>query len=291
MATPQKFVRNQSYTRSNRSSRWSTDAPSINGRLITLVNFSRDSGLAQLRNDSTIQNAIVLNFPSMPDSVDLVRKAVYATHPLFLSPDGAVAWYQYTEPLRIPFSFRLHAFDTDYCPQGALTLLDVAAKLQSMVLPIGERGTSTTASKTAGATGTSTSESNLALSADDPSSRNFNISSDAASANVRPPVAVLLDLIYAGSDAPGISCVGYLEEVGTKLNGPWLTPPGSGNKNLPTSLDASFVFVHRPSHTNAKQAAQVSVSAFADDVKDRLFNTLHLVNATGYQGYLNKEGQ
>lgn len=301
MATPQKFVRNQSYTRANRSSRWSQDAPSINGRLVTLTNFRKDSGLGQLRNDSTIQNAIVLNFPSMPDSVELVRKAVYAVYPLYLSPDGAVAWYQYTEPLRIPFSFRLHAFDVDYCPQGALTLLDVAAKLHSMVLPIGERGTSTSATKiagtstsstkTAGATGASTSEQNLTLGADDPASRSFNILMDAASANVRPPVAVLLDLIYAGSDAPGVSCVGYLEEVGVKFNGPWLTPPGSGNKNLPTSIDASFVFVHRPSHTNAKQSAEVSVSAFADDVKDRLYNTLHLVNATSYQGYLNQNSQ
>jgi hypothetical protein len=246
--------------------------------------------LSQLRNDSTIQNAIVLNFPSMPDSVELARKAVYASHPLYLSPDGAVAWYQYTEPLRIPFSFKLHAFDHEYCPQGSLTLLDMAAKLHSMILPIGERGTSTTATKTAGAaTGTSTAEQSLALSADDPASRSFSITSDASTANVRPPVAVMLDLIYAGSDAPGVSCVGYLEEVRVVLNGPWLTPPGSGNKNLPTSIDASFVFVHRPSHTNAREAAQVSVSALADDVKDRLYNTLHLVNATSYQGYLNKD--
>lgn len=290
MATPQKFIRNQSYTRPSRSSRWSVDAPSVNGRLVTLTNFSRESGLNQLRNDATIQNAIVLNFPSMPDSVELARKAVYATHPLYLSPDGAVAWYQYTEPLRIPFSFKLHAFDHEYCPQGALTLLDIAAKLHSMVLPIGERGTSTTATKTAGAaTGKSTAEQNLSLSADDPASRSFSITSDASTANVRPPVSVMLDLIYAGSDAPGISCVGYLEEVRVVLNGPWLTPPGSGNKNLPTSIDASFVFIHRPSHTNSKESAQVSVSALADDVKDRLYNTLHLVNATSYQGYLNKD--
>jgi len=295
MATPQKFVRNQSYVRANRSSRWSVDAPSVNGRLGTLSSFSRSSGLNQLRNDATVQNAIILNFPSMPDSIELARKAVYATHPLYLSPDGAVAWYQYTEPLRIPFSFKLHAFDHEYCPQGALTLLDIAAKLHSMILPIGERGTSTTATKIAGpskagpSTKKSTSEQSLSLSADDPASRSFSITSDASTANVRPPVAVMLDLIYAGSDAPGVSCVGYLDEVKVALNGPWLTPPGSGNMNLPTSIGASFVFVHRPSHTNTSEAAQVSVSALADDVKDRLYNTLHLVNTVSYQSYLNKD--
>jgi hypothetical protein len=253
--------------------------------LIALTGLNDINNLAQLKNDATIQNAIVLNFPSMPDSVELVRKAVYSTHSLYVSPDGALAWYQYTEPLRIPFSFRLHAFDVDYCPQGALTLLDVAAKLHSMVLPIGERGASTIAVKIEEPK-VSTSEQSVSLGADDQANGHFDVKRDAAALNVRPPVSVFLDLIYVGSDAPGISCVGYLEEVSVKLNGPWLTPPGSGNKNLPTSIDASFTFVHRPSHTNAKQSAEVAVSAFADDVKDRLYNTLHLVNAKSYQGYL-----
>jgi hypothetical protein len=286
MDTPSKYIRDQVYTRANRSSRLSPNSPVINGRLVSLSSLETIRQLRNLTNDATAENAVVINFPSMPDTIELARKATYYTLSTFTLPDG-FHQYQHTDPLRIPFSFKLHAFDHEYCPQGALTLLDVAAKLHALVLPVAKSGT-TIGVKQAGVGLAGNTEADKEKSAASPSSNSVELTAEDGAVSF--PVSVLLDLIYAGSDAPGISCVGYIEEVSVKLNGPWLTPPGSGNKNLPTSLDASFTFVHRPSHTNKfevtnKTTNAQNAQAFAGDVKDRLYNTIALVNATAYQGF------
>jgi hypothetical protein len=291
-AQPSRFIPNQVYTRGLRSTPSSPNAPTVNGRLVTLSSLTPGS-LQQLTNASNVANSIIINFPAMPDSIELARRANYFVLSTFTLPDG-FHQYQYTEPLEIPFSFRLHSMDTEYCPQGSLTLLDVAAKLQALLLPIASQGQNVV-TRSAGAAidgGAQTDNSEVAqerraFSAD----RNL-VKLSGGETSTSFPVAVLLDLIYAGPDAPGISCIGYVKDVNVKLNGPFLTPPGSKNKNLPMSIDAAFTFVHRPSHSNKFSASQTgvvsqdNVQAFADDVKNRLYNTVDLVQQSSYQGFL-----
>jgi hypothetical protein len=268
---------NQIYTRASKAPR-----PAVSGSLVTLTDLVNRDVTALLSNQPPLKHAIIINFPAMPDSIDLVRRASYVTRSLFTSPDGALAWYQYTDPLQIPFSFKLHAFDHEYCPDGALTLLDVAAKLQALVLPIGQAKTEV---NKVTVKESSTGEPNLERGSvdvsDDVESRKFQFSYDGG--NTYPPPTVFLDLIYVGSDMPGISCVGYITDVTTKLHGPWLS--GEDYYNLPTMLEASFTFVHRPCHSNT-WSNQVTVSAMADDVKNQLFNTYKLVNKASYKGFL-----
>jgi hypothetical protein len=49
--------------------------------------------------------------------------------------DG-IHYYKGVRPLDIPFSFRLHAFDKDFCPNGVYTMLQLAGRLHAMALPI-----------------------------------------------------------------------------------------------------------------------------------------------------------
>lgn len=311
---PAPLVKDRVYARPGRSTRFSDSAPVVHGRLISISSYEQVQSLRNLMNGEQAAGAVIINFPSMPDAIDLARRATYYVKSFFSMPDG-FHQYQYTDPLRIPFSFKLHAFDHEYCPQGGLTILDIAAKLHALQLPLGRTGAAVATRQTGpdpapsqsqGAAGTigswfgfgpRTSEQQLTAAQTASSSDTVHISADDGS--VSYPVAVLLDLIYAGSDAPGISCVGYIEDVNARLLGPWLTPPGSGYKNIPTSLEASFTFVHRPSHGNKPAISKVTmggaavdaveaanVNAYADDVKDRLYNTIHLVTGdAGYRGF------
>jgi hypothetical protein len=232
----------------------------------------------------------------MPDSVDLARRANYNVLTTFTMPDG---FHQYrgTEPLEIPFTFQLHAFDDEYCPQGCFTVLDVAAKLHALVVPIAPRRQSIT-TRSAGLAATPGKKP-------EPEQENDAVS-PLGPRDVQPiggetstyfPVACLLDLIDAGNLAPGIRCVGYVKDVETRLLGPFLTPPSVG-KNLPSGLEARFTFVHRPSHTNRFSGDQRSdeilienVQAYANDIKDRLYNTADLTQNTLYQGFLSEPRQ
>jgi hypothetical protein len=110
--------------------------------------------------------------------------------------------------------------------------------------------------------------------------------------SVSNPVTCWLHLMFIDDNQPGISCIGYVKEVGVKLNGPWRRS-ASGGFNLPTSGDFSFTFVHRPGHGNSNIASQIlgglaiaqQPQAYANTVKDKLFNTRNLVVAANYRGF------
>lgn len=274
----------QSITRSKVMQR-----PIITGKLISLSHATQ--GIHEyLQNRKTVTNAVVINFPSMPRDIELARKTEYKVATHFAVPDG-LHQYQYTSPLEIPFEFELHASDEEYCDQGPLSLLAVAARLHALAMPIRGTGDVTVSVTTI---------------ADQPrtgTDGGKNLESDNASVQITPekppyfPVACLLDLIYTGNDSPGISCTGYVKDPSVKLMGPWLRDATGKFYNLPTSAKYSFTFVHRPGHTNKiwpsfngdqpSYHLGLAVNAYADDIKNRLYNTIGLVQGVDltYQGF------
>jgi len=247
------------------------------GRLVampTLVSTTLSDSLG------SFSNVLSVDFPSMPDTIELMRSADYDMHFNISNPDG-IHTYKGTKPLEIPISFKLHAFDNIYCKQGALTLLQLAARLHSFILPI-SNGPSTTAyaGKPAG-----TDTAQIQRSADSTSTQSVADNS----AGVTAPITCWLYLMATSTadNTPGISAIGYVNDVGVKLSGPWLRGP-NGSFNLPSSGEFSFTFVHQPSHGNTSfvSGGETPVTAaFADDVKSRLYNTRSLVARASYVGF------
>jgi len=107
-----------------------------------------------------------------------------------------------------------------------------------------------------------------------------------------PPVAVRLEIILSRIDGPGIICTGYIKDVKAVLMGPWLRGPDKAS-NLPTAAEYSFTFVHRPGHgnwySNRKGAAAISAQAqaYAQFIRERLFNTRDLKTTAQWRGWLN----
>lgn len=266
----------------------------VNGYLRSLTELSQGISSILTQNPTDAKNAVIINFPAMPDSIELSRQANYSVLSTFTLPDG---FHQYrgTDPLEIPLSFMLHAFDEEYCPHGALSLLFTAARLHALVLPIAPSGQQITtySSGLAVEAGELPEAEKLRASAvPDPN----KVTRTGGETSTYFPVAVLLDLIDAGNNMPGVRCVGYVRNVRTVFHGPWLNPPGIG-KNLPTWLECAFTFIHRPSHTNrfggAQNNAQLNpeirlenVQAYADDIRRRLYNTANLTQDVIYQGFL-----
>ena len=273
--------------------------PSVLGRLVSLS--STNDGVADYlssNRNNEASSSTVIAFPSMPEVVELAREAEYRQTSAPYTPDG-IHLYKKTNPLTIPISFSLH-YQDPFCSQGGLSLLLIAAKLHSLILPInnsadrsnigvtvgnyypsaaiGVTGTGKppTPSKDAAAPPTGGTEESIA----------FNNNSGQAS-TVFPP-ACLLDLISVGdrNGAPGIRCYGYVRSVNAKLKGPWMRGAieygPDGIRNVPTSADFSFIFVHAPGFSNyfggtASSPFQLSgLSAFAQDVLGNLYNTVPL---------------
>lgn len=246
----------------------------VTGRLISLSHA--DTSLhAYLQGGDESDTIVVINFPSMPKAIELARQTNYKVSENFAVPDG-IHLYQSTSPLIIPFSFELHAGDEEFCSQGCLSLLAIAARLHALALPIYKGGrVSVNAVTVSDVAVNGTRDAELSKRADNPT---VNLSQTKPPAF---PVACLLDLISAGSEAPGVQCVGYVKDPKVKLKGPWLQPAGSGLKNMPTSAEYSFSFVHRPGHTNnltgdSSFSTGLSINAYADDIKSKLYNTLSL---------------
>jgi hypothetical protein len=244
-------------------------------------------------------NAVTINFPAMPDTIELLRAADYSVTTTPGDPDG-IHVYLGTKPQEIPINFKLHSFDKQYCTRGALTLLQLAARLHSLVLPISATGLGQYA-PTAPLAPT-TNAAVLEAQSQQPSTVSVQANSiiNGASATNSNPTVCLLQLIWIGATSPGICCQGYVKDVGVKLNGPWLRGP-EGSYNLPTSGDFSFTFVHRPGFSNgggmlaagasaddiasAGAAASLNVqSALAADVQTYLYNTRGLINPTSTVG-------
>lgn len=282
------------------------DDSQLCGRLVAL---SKNGSALNSKNPATqapFQTALSIDFPAMPDTVELIRTAEYRVLTNMVLPDG-IHQYMRTNVLEIPFSFRLHAEDYAYCKKGALTLLQVAARLHSFILPIGRTNQNTYTPATARTTGSilapppppslDPAQPNQLQGANDAGQQQADAESSiqaqtafTGKQNVYNPVTCWLHLIYIDDNTPGISCVGYVKEVGVKLNGPWRRSQ-SGGFNLPTSGDFSFTFVHRPGHGNSNfqqsgipDNINLQPQAYANDVLDKLFNTRSLVVAESFYG-------
>lgn len=241
-----------------------------------------------------LSSFVAINFPAMPESVELARSAEYIVVNSQVMPDG-IHQYKATNPLNIPFSFSLHSFDKEYCPQGALSLLQIAALLHSFQLPLSNSSTSTPLRVTVGQSqpettpgGSTDSQVNRAQSADNP----YNVTPESGS-DFYPPVTLRLELIFVDENSPGVVCTGYVKDVRARLKGPWLRGPGR-SCNLPSSGEFEFTFVHVPGYGNNFSITSSTVGtdasmaqAFGDDVKKKLFNTadLTLVSDRSYKGF------
>lgn len=239
---------------------------------------------------SADKQGLAIEFPAMPDTIELARSAEYMVVSSPMLPDG---YHQYvsTKPLEIPVSFRLHSFDQTYCKQGALTLLQIASRLHAFVLPISTEKVLTQASNVNRNTG-QVDENNLdSKSATGEIGWSTYGDSTGKSSNIYPPVTCWLHLIWTDENMPGISCVGYVKDVRAVLHGPFLKGPG-GSFNLPSGAEFSFTFVHRPGHNNdfgqssstARPKIGAQTGAYATDVRDGFYNTRHLVYASNYKG-------
>lgn len=266
------------------------------GRLVALPTSHSMTDLENVQKQRGLKNNIIsIDFPAMPDTIELARTTDYWVNPNLVMPDG-IHQYKATKPLEIPISFKLHAMDSQYCKQGALTLLQLAARLHSFVLPISTFRGAYKIAPSAEDPQPTNGQSNVGQTeAASKQANTFQVTGadNSTQGAIYPPVTCWLHLMWTGEQQPGISCIGYVREVKVQFNGPWLRGPNK-SFNLPTSADFSFVFIHRPGHTN-NLAARVDTAfpsingiasqAFADDVRKNLYNTRHLIAAFEYQGF------
>lgn len=267
------------------------------GRLIVLDTNEKLSDPFNL-----YSNAFSIDFPAMPEQIELARTANYRVQTVPVMPDG-VHQYLGTNPLEIPFSFKIHHGDTEYCREGPLTLLQIAARLHALVVPLGEsqKGVSVkndgplndTGGPQPGTPPTGRDavverKSGQASTPQGGNSTGVEYFADSTNA-VDPPVTVRLELIMSRLDSVGIICTGYVKDVRCVLFGPWLRGPDSAS-NLPSAGEYSFTFVHRPGHGNwfsntagASAAVSVQAQAYAQFIRERLYNTRDL--SVGYGQY------
>lgn len=256
------------------------------GRLIVLGTLNGDR-LKKAVNDPERYNGFTaINFPAMPDGIELARRADYSVSSPWGFPDG-IHSYRGTFPLEIPFSFKLHAFDIDYCPEGVKTLLQVAGILQSLVLPFNANATRLLDAEFNAEQGQPApgADADTGKRADTGYSTSY-----VQPADIFPPATCYLELIRTEIDGVGIACVGYVKDVKAKLFGPFMQgPPGS--QNLPMHGEFEFTFVHHPGHVNNFNSGNKGGKfrekhAFAATVRDRLYNTIDLMtNTEGFNDF------
>jgi len=272
----------------------SRDSSRMNGRLLALPSRShvlKNYDPVYDPRNPKVQNALLLStcidFPAMPDVIELARRAEYNVHPNQVMPDG-IHQYKHTSVLKIPVSFKLHYADTAYCTEGALTLLKIAARLHSFILPIKTGNEEIFFGAKIGrdfpaATDDSQKEKD-AQNANN-SFDGIDVASVVGAEHIYNPVVCQLELMYIDENSPGIVCRGYVDEVSAKLQGPWLRGPELAF-NLPTQAEYSFTFVHRPGHQNPvdTKIVQRQPQAFANDVRQKLYFTRSLVQMADYKG-------
>lgn len=241
----------------------------------------------QTKGDSLLDNYkgfAAINFPAMPDVIELTRRADYMVSTPYGLPDG-VHQYRGTSVLEIPVSFKLHAFDREYCPKGVKTLLQVAADLQSLVLPFGPAALPVLIGPPPVPDRNDTSTLKGA-------DRGAQLTYQVVTEGIFPPATCYLELVITDRRSPGIACVGYVKEVSIKFSGPYLRGPEI-SQLLPTAGDFSFTFVHHPSHSNGYNAqtdVNVEQHAFADTVKERLYNTRDLITGANFKAFRSATG-
>lgn len=268
------------------------------GRLVALPSTNPITEFQQTtQDDPTLRRAISIDFPAMPDVIELVRTTDYAVNWSLPLPDG-IHQYRGTKPLEIPISFKLHFNDKQYAKSGCLTVLQLAARLHATVLPISTFNRTVTVAANAASTqtpqgGGRVNDVKLESSSQTDNFQVQKMSGDPRGASLYPPVTCWLHLMWTGDQMPGISCIGYVRECSVKFMGPWLRGPNN-SFNLPTLCEFSFTFVHRPGHGNAvgftssadfPPTITETPQVFADDVKNLLYNTRALVYSGQYQGF------
>lgn len=271
------------------------------GRLIILEEGT------QLEQQSPIDfnSFFSIDFPAMPDQIELARSAEYRVAKSPVTPDG-IHVYRGTDPLEIPFEFKLHYLDKEYCKEGALTLLKIAARLHSLVEPIGSSDMSIAVKTAAPITADGKSDAgapkpgtDAAVASRAGNSSTLQLMSQADSELnlelnpkqvIDPPVTCRLELMATDEYGPGIRCNGYIKNVKVSLLKPWLRGPTSAAFNLPSAANFSFTFVHVPGHGNwISGGAGIAprTQAYADIIKERFYNTRALQVSQGnqYRGF------
>lgn len=262
----------------------------FSGRLIVLERGKIDP----LDTFTGVDTSLSIDFPAQPNEIVLERIADYTVTTNIVIPDG-VHQYTGTQPLVIPVSFDLHADDEDYCPEGALTILQLAARLQSFALPIStvrqnsvlvQAGIGGFANGNQTVSPTEATDEALGNNAQG-AETTLDFSTDDAD-EIYPPVTLRLELIYTENDLPGIVCNGYVKDVNVKLHGPFRRGPNL-SRNLPLSATYSFSFVHVPGYGNNFNRKSTNLGfqaqAFADVVRERLYNTRDLAQDANFRGF------
>jgi len=238
-----------------------------------------------------VTSEYVVNFPSMPQEITFARNAQYTTTTTPFLPDG-FPLYTGTTPLEIPIKFKVSSFD-EFCPNGGIDLVAMAAKLHAMTLPI--------RTHTGNTDGTSVPNSTENIPGTAYSGgKELTIGSIVTHTAAYPPVC-RLELFTAdfgaGDQGAGVNCIGYVRSASITLHGPWLTatrPAASAHKasyayfNVPTSASFDITFVSCPTYRNdvgqmgALASNLMAMQTFSEDVLQRFYNTMpSLMAATG----------
>ncbi len=277
--------------------------------LRSLVAMTRDSvGVAGATES---RGQIVINFPTMPDSIELSRRVNYynaVKSPI--TPDGFHV-YESTDPLSIPITFTLNAYDDDFCTEqfGPLILLTMAAKLHALAMPIrsGDRNTRLASAPSVAASDVPNGASDAQVRSNTLRIGTGDFTSSPALDHFFFPPACALQVIMgqvgggtgltdaSNSGSLGLNCVGFVSDVRVVFKGPWLQGSFSddGARNLPTEAEFSFTFVHQPGYTNNVLGANFTndggpslITTTALDIYQRLYNTIDISNNVSYAGLL-----
>jgi hypothetical protein len=251
-----------------------------------LISLAATNQLTNFDSSSEEAGTVKINFPSMPEEIDLARVAEYTVHSNQALPDGFHV-YKQTAPLELQLAFDLSAFDREYVLDGPIGLLSIGAKLHSLTLPIlqstgtGANVDLSTPQRPAPKPGVSNAEAGMADRAADQNGQAANTSEFTTQAPFYFPPACILDLVVGYGDGPGIRCIGYVSRVSVKLRGPWLTSTTNQFKNLPSRARFEFTFVHAPSYTNSFRKGEFGTSvqtiqAGSREIFSRFYNTLNL---------------
>lgn len=239
---------------------------------------------------SEADDQIVINFPNLPDEIDVMRTSEWRVTQSPLLPDG-FHMYGHTSPLELPFTFKVHAFD-DYSVNGAETILQIAAKLHALQLPIiksKQTGKITRDSGSVPESSTDAAKEQRGSSPDQDLGSSITVEGNVYGTDYYFPPACVLNLMI-GSGGPtkalGICCIGYVKNVSTKLKGPWLNSGRADvNRNLPSVGEFSFTFVHAPSYTNSlnfdgdNKLLTAQVGAYR--MKNSFYNTIDILSEAG----------
>lgn len=260
--------------------------------------FSGNTGAGQTVTDES-PDQVVINFPNLPEEISLDRDTEWRVTPSPMLPDGFHV-YDHTSPLAIPLTFKLHAFE-DYAVNGPETILQIAAKLHALTLPIISGNTSVMRASSSASPGNGTSASAESVknagTTSDPGSGVFDsVTTTEDNKYYFPPACVLNLMIGSGGpSALGIVCIGYVKSVNVRLKGPWLSSDdASQNRNLPSAGEFQFTFVHAPSYTNSLDILQSSATfklpqVGAAQMAKSFYNTIDVVGdlaRIGYRGLL-----